>query len=695
MDRSKSCALGKQPHTGATGKQGASGTVGGTVGTVVGTAAKMLQRWSWSPFNISVSRVSAKTQADYHHATKQQQPSAPAVVPKIQQLPAVPQPVPRRKPHPLRTPPLGQPPSPLAPPPTALASPGGSAPSPLDSVLARINSLVLPTTPYENKLHAHCRAVCEALRAAGNSCPLPDLALALRAQGWVTLVRKVSGRLEAAAVSRSTAWWPLWLMSHQVAGRGRLESSRPDGRLDLQAWTMPRLSAPASSHPCLVQVIDSQAYWTKSMTNSFCYCLLPLGSGSGPGPKHQGYVVDPAIKDYFQAAAATPRYQAVWGALPEVFVGPASQLVPLLQLLCAERAACFQAQGRQLPPWRSFTATQGRWLSPSFQDVAAPAVAPSPGLAGSSPTSTCHSRGSPASSGSDVSALAAFRAACAQLLQPSAAGPQQQAGSQAHGGASHSSVHSGQPARPTTCAAGSQPSQPPSSPCPCPPPASRQGCGAGQPRSEASRTPQASEEIGPAPPPSEPPDPPPAAAEAVILRGPALVSAGLTVSASSAASQALLVLRGFSPPLHEGETATVLPGSSVQSGQRSSDSRVRLRQAGPGLGPPWPWPAVPAQGPGGPSVSGPGGVQGSAFSCTVPGPAAGAQAQAAGLGLGGALQAWLGGGEGGKGSRACADAMARLAAEPAGAAPGSRPPRAPSLLTQALAAAPLPGPRLG
>ncbi|GFH26101.1 hypothetical protein HaLaN_24191 [Haematococcus lacustris] len=320
MDRSKSCALGKQPHTGATGKQGASGTVGGTVGTVVGTAAKMLQRWSWSPFNISVSRVSAKTQADYHHATKQQQPSAPAVVPKIQQLPAVPQPVPRRKPHPLRTPPLGQPPSPLAPPPTALASPGGSAPSPLDSVLARINSLVLPTTPYENKVRN---------------------------------------------------------------------------------------------------------------------------------------------------------------------------------------------------------------------------------------------------------------------------------------------------------------------------------------------------------------------------------------AASSAASQALLVLRGFSPPLHEGETATVLPGSSVQSGQRSSDSRVRLRQAGPGLGPPWPWPAVPAQGPGGPSVSGPGGVQGSAFSCTVPGPAAGAQAQAAGLGLGGALQAWLGGGEGGKGSRACADAMARLAAEPAGAAPGSRPPRAPSLLTQALAAAPLPGPRLG
>ncbi|GFH29358.1 predicted protein [Haematococcus lacustris] len=247
---------------------------------------------------------------------------------------------------------------------------------------------------------------------------------------------------------------------------------------------MPRLSARASSHqrlwPCLVQVIDSQAYWTKSMTNSFCYCLLPLGSSSGPGPKHQGYVVDPAIKDYFQAAPATPRYQAVWGALPEVF-----------------------AQGRQLPPWRSFTATQGRWL--------------------------------------------------------------------------------------------------------------------------------------------EPPDPPPAAAEAVILRGPALVSAGLTVSASSAASQALMVLRGFSPPLHEDETAMVLPGSSVQSGLRSSDSRVRLRQAGPGLAPPVPWPAVPAQGPGGSSVAGPGGVQGSALSCTVPGSAAGAQAQAAGLGLEGPLQALLGG----------------------------------------------------
>ncbi|GFH11710.1 uncharacterized protein HaLaN_07255 [Haematococcus lacustris] len=213
------------------------------------------------------------------------------------------------------------------------------------------------------------------------------------------------------------------------------------------------------------KVFDSQAYWTKSMTNSFCYCLLPLEHGSGPGPKYQGYVVDPAMKDSFLAA------------VDEVFVGPAYQLVALLQLVCAELAACFQ----------------GRWLSPSFHDVAAPAVAPSPAIAGSNLTSTCHSRASLANHGPDVSGLAAFRAACAQMLRPSVAGPQQQASSQAHEGSGHST-----------------------------------------------------------------------AAEAVIMCGPALISAGITVAASSTASQALLVLRGFTVALQGEATATVLPGSSVQ-----------------------------------------------------------------------------------------------------------------------------------
>ncbi|KAL6746341.1 hypothetical protein V8C86DRAFT_1535058 [Haematococcus lacustris] len=310
-------------------------------------------------------------QTDYHLATKEHQPPAEAVAPKISQLPALPQPVPRRKPQPLRTPPLGQPPSPSAPPPTApdygpISKLHKSALPSLFSILAKLHSLVVPTTPEEVKLYAHCRAVCEALGTAGNSCPLPDLALALRAGGWVTLVRKV---------------------------------------------------------------VDSQAYWTKSMTNSFCYCLLPREHGSGHGPKHQGYVVDPAMKDSFLAAVVTPRYQTVWGALPDVFVGPAYQLVALLQLVCAELAACFQAQGRQLPPWRSFTATQGRWLSPSFHDVAAPAVAPSPAIAGSNLTLTCHRRASLANPGPDVSTLAAFRAACAQLHRPSVADAQQQAAS--------------------------------------------------------------------------------------------------------------------------------------------------------------------------------------------------------------------------------------------------------------------------
>lgn len=65
----------------------------------------------------------------------------------------------------------------------------------------------------------------------------------------------------------------------------------------------------------------------------------------------------------------------IWSALPEVFVGQASQLSPLLQLLCHELALMNEAVGRPLPPWRTFHANAGRWLSSACVDLPVPTVA--------------------------------------------------------------------------------------------------------------------------------------------------------------------------------------------------------------------------------------------------------------------------------------------------------------------------------
>ena len=68
----------------------------------------------------------------------------------------------------------------------------------------------------------------------------------------------------------------------------------------------------------------------------------------------------------------------MWECLPPLFVGPPAKLVQLVQSLCAELQASFESSGRQLPPWRTFSSTINRWMSPGFQDVPVPLRRPMP-----------------------------------------------------------------------------------------------------------------------------------------------------------------------------------------------------------------------------------------------------------------------------------------------------------------------------
>jgi hypothetical protein len=50
-------------------------------------------------------------------------------------------------------------------------------------------------------------------------------------------------------------------------------------------------------------------------------------------------VVDPRFKDQFAQELRSERWQALWGELPQVFVGSAQQLADVVELLAAEVGA--------------------------------------------------------------------------------------------------------------------------------------------------------------------------------------------------------------------------------------------------------------------------------------------------------------------------------------------------------------------
>jgi uncharacterized protein (TIGR01615 family) len=50
----------------------------------------------------------------------------------------------------------------------------------------------------------------------------------------------------------------------------------------------------------------------------------------------QLFVVDPSFKEQFQLPNATPEYSALFQDLPNLFVGTAEQLVPIVELMCTQ-----------------------------------------------------------------------------------------------------------------------------------------------------------------------------------------------------------------------------------------------------------------------------------------------------------------------------------------------------------------------
>ncbi|GIL88709.1 hypothetical protein Vretimale_17288 [Volvox reticuliferus] len=152
---------------------------------------------------------------------------------------------------------------------------------------------------------------------------------------------------------------------------GRCAGGRTDGGPYLSSIPEVALRLSCLGHRMVVRrVTDSRHYWSRSMTNMFCYCVLP-DTGIG-------YVLDPSFKDHFRAAMMSDRYRDIWECLPPLFVGPPAKLVQLVQVLCTELQVSFKNSDCLLPPWRAFTCNIYRWMSPVFRDLPVPLRRPMP-----------------------------------------------------------------------------------------------------------------------------------------------------------------------------------------------------------------------------------------------------------------------------------------------------------------------------
>lgn len=89
---------------------------------------------------------------------------------------------------------------------------------------------------------------------------------------------------------------------------------------------------------------------------------ISRGQASQRVPPYPGIIiVDPSMREQFDVACPTDRYEALVATLPRVFVGAEERLPLAIELLCEELASAFRAKGLMLPPWREAAAMITKW----------------------------------------------------------------------------------------------------------------------------------------------------------------------------------------------------------------------------------------------------------------------------------------------------------------------------------------------
>ncbi|KAL6751789.1 hypothetical protein V8C86DRAFT_649186 [Haematococcus lacustris] len=104
----------------------------------------------------------------------------------------------------------------------------------------------------------------------------------------------------------------------------------------------------------------------RNLKHEFLYVKCDNESDAHAGAE---LVVDVTFREQFSIPQPTPAFQALLELTPEAWVGSASRLVMVVQLLCQEMASSFIAQGLTLPPWRRTQSMLSKWLPTKSRDI--------------------------------------------------------------------------------------------------------------------------------------------------------------------------------------------------------------------------------------------------------------------------------------------------------------------------------------
>jgi uncharacterized protein (TIGR01615 family) len=74
-------------------------------------------------------------------------------------------------------------------------------------------------------------------------------------------------------------------------------------------------------------------------------------------------ILDMDFKSQFELARPTAAYKELTDTLPHIFVGTEEKLNKIISLLCSAAKQSFRDRGLHIPPWRTTTYMQCKWLS--------------------------------------------------------------------------------------------------------------------------------------------------------------------------------------------------------------------------------------------------------------------------------------------------------------------------------------------
>ncbi|KAK7318462.1 hypothetical protein RJT34_03164 [Clitoria ternatea] len=79
-------------------------------------------------------------------------------------------------------------------------------------------------------------------------------------------------------------------------------------------------------------------------------------------------IVDIDFRSQFELARPTQHYKELTDSLPVIFVGTENKLCKIISLLCSAAKQSLREKGLHVPPWRTTTYMQSKWLSVSSKE---------------------------------------------------------------------------------------------------------------------------------------------------------------------------------------------------------------------------------------------------------------------------------------------------------------------------------------